>query len=444
VFAVAVAGCGADGHDVAPDGAQTPRGSGGAMGEAPADRNGDREPITRALTYYADAKPIIDAKCAACHFDGGIGPMPLTAYDEVEPYTALIEVDVEAGIMPPWRARGELDHFVGDRRLSGEQKAILLAWIDQGAPEGEPDEEPDPLPAIPRGLDRVDTSLRMAEPYAPVNTPDDYRCFPLEWPYTQTKYVTGLNVEPDQTFMMHHAIVYLVGPEGAAAVRSRDEADPGPGYTCFGSTGAPTAWLTSYEPGGYGQPVPGDLGFEVEPGSIMLLQVHYNTLNGEAADQSRVDFTVEDRVERVGNVSLIMNPLWIAGAMSIPRNQPDVAHAYTASAITTPYDIYWVDLHMHALGHAGRIGIVRADNPGQLEPLLEIPDWSFEWQETYLLQQPIRLDVGDRLYVECHFDNTPANQVLVNGTPLPPRDVNWGDGTTDEMCLGNVLIADAQ
>lgn len=400
----------------------------------------------RTLTYYADAKAIIDSKCATCHFDGGIGPMPLTSYDEVEGFAGLIRYAVAENVMPPWTARGPLNHFKGDRRLSPEQKGMLLEWIDDGALEGDSEDEPPALPRAPRELARVDFEVALPAAYTPIQGPDDYRCFPLEWPYEETKFITGLSIEPDNLETVHHGIVYLVQPEQAESVRAQDAADPLPGYECFGTSGGVSAWLTSYEPGGYGQEIPGDLGFEVRPGSVMLLQIHYNTLNGSGPDQSSVQFELEDHVERTGDVQLIMNPAWVAGFMSIPAGEQDVVHAYTASPIAagSEYEIHWADLHMHALGKAGRIGIVRADNPSELEPLLEIPDWAFEWQETYIMQEPVRLHGGDRLYVECHFDNTAEAQIVVNGERLQPRDVNWGDGTTDEMCLGNVLLADVE
>ena len=43
------------------------------------------------------------------------------------------------------------------------------------------------------------------------------------------------------------------------------------------------------------------------------------------------------------------------------------------------------------------------------------------------------------MYVECHFDNSPENQPIVDGQRLPVRGVYWGGRTADEMCLGNVL-----
>jgi len=34
--------------------------------------------------------------------------------------------------------------------------------------------------------------------------------------------------------------------------------------------------------------------------------------------------------------------------------------------------------------------------------------------------------------------------MIVNGQRLEPRNVNWGEATTDEMCLGNVLVSPAR
>jgi hypothetical protein len=400
----------------------------------------------RPLSYWADTKVIIDAKCAPCHVDGGIAPMALTAYDEVEPYVDLIEVSVRDEVMPPWTANIPFDYVIGDRRLSPEHKEIMLSWLAQGAPEGDPDDEPEvALDTTPRRLERVDTKLDIPEPYTPQIEPDDYRCFVIEWPHDSTKYVTGIDIVPDKRSMVHHAIVYHVEPENAASARDRDAAEEGPGYTCFGGAGGTAAWLQSYEPGGYAQKVPGDLGFEIRPGSVMILQVHYNTLHGLEADGSWLEFTLEDSVPQVGKVVLIMNPLWLAGSMPIPAGNPDVPFSYrgrsASLAADRAYGIYWVDLHMHQLGKSGRIGIIRADRPNELEILLDVPKWDFAWQETYLLKERNVLNPGDQLYVECHFDNTQENQGVVNGEQLPPRDVNWGDGTTDEMCLGNVLAA---
>ena len=433
-------------HDTGDDTSPSKGGAGHhAIEDAGPEDAGAEEPenLGPPLSYYRDVKPIMDVKCSQCHFDGGIAPVPFTSYDEVAPFTKLIQVDVSSGKMPPWRASGPLNRYLGDRRLTAKQKDTIVRWVKQGAPEGDPDEEPEHPAAAKRGLPRVDLSLEMAEPYTPT-AQDDYRCFLLDWPYDETKYITGLGIEPDNLKTVHHAILYLIAPDGVDAARDREAEDDLPGYSCFG--GGVDPWLTSYEPGGFGEKVPGDLGFEVQAGSLLMLQVHYNTLNDAGPDQSHVELMIEDEVDRVGNVALILQVAWLAGGMPIPANQPDVVHSWRGRPLgldaNTTYDLFWADLHMHALGSRGGIAIVRAGT-GMVEPLLEIPDWAFEWQETFLFKEPVQLLPGDQLAVECHYDNTAENQIVVQGKQLPPRDLNWGEGTTDEMCLGNVLAAPA-
>ncbi len=399
------------------------------------------------LTYFHDVKPLIDAKCTQCHFEGGIGHFSLRSYDDIRSLAKVVRAAVASGKMPPWRATGPLDQYIGDRRLTEEQKAIITGWIDQGAQPGNEAEAPPPVASVLRSLPRIDTTL-TSPPYTPLlNPPDNYRCFVLDWPYAQAKYITGLGIEPGRTDLVHHAIAYLIPPEGVEATRQRDLAEEGPGYDCYSAVQPNlTVWLTSYEPGGYAHENPGGLGFEVRPGSAIVLQVHYNTLTAQGEDTSKLQLMVADQVSRVGHVSLILNQLWPVGFMPIPANQPDVLQTWQGrpSALTAnaSYDLFWVDLHMHTLGRSGSIGIVRSGSTVR-EPLLEIPDWAFEWQETYRLRQPAHLNPGDQLYVDCHFDNTEAHQAIVNGERLPVRDVNWGENTTDEMCLGNVLAAPA-
>jgi hypothetical protein len=447
-FALSASGCsdshplghsGDDAEGTTPGDESTPGDEGGG------DDEGEIEDTGEPLTYYRDIKPILDQKCGSCHVEGGIGPMPFTSYEEVRPHIGLINLDVKQDIMPPWRAAGELDVFEGDRRLQPVQKKKVLRWIAEGAEEGDPADEPDALPRPPRGLARIDDTLTLPSSYEPELDPDTYRCFVFEWPHEATKFVTGLSVEPERSEMVHHAIVYLTAPAGAQAIRDRDAADDGEGFECISSANLGT-WLTSYEPGGYGQEFTGGVGMKVDPGSVIVLQIHYNTLKGKFSDRSRLDLTLEDEVERIGRTTLIVNPLWVARlGMIIPANQEDVVHRWqgTPLGLSGAQDIWGVDLHMHTLGRSGSIGIVRAGNAG-VETLLDIPDWAFEWQETYRFKEPVRLEPGDQLFVECHFNNTAEKQLMIDGKRLEPREVRWGEGTTDEMCLGNVMTTPAK
>jgi hypothetical protein len=41
----------------------------------------------------------------------------------------------------------------------------------------------------------------------------------------------------------------------------------------------------------------------------------------------------------------------------------------------------------------------------------------------------------DTIRLRCRYDNTAARQPVIDGVPQAPRDVRWGEGTFDEMCI---------
>jgi hypothetical protein len=85
---------------------------------------------------------------------------------------------------------------------------------------------------------------------------------------------------------------------------------------------------------------------------------------------------------------------------------------------------------MHTRGIGGRVDLIRgAAAGGQTECLLDIPRWDFHWQGGYGFQQPKTYNPGDQIHLECHWDNSKGS-----------TDVNWGEGTGDEMCLTGFYI----
>ena len=107
--------------------------------------------------------------------------------------------------------------------------------------------------------------------------------------------------------------------------------------------------------------------------------------------------------------------------------------------VTRPVRIYGAAGHMHTRGFDIDVEL----DPGtpRAQTLLHIPHWSFHWQDSYYLAQPVDAGPGDTIRVSCRFDNSPAAQPVLHGTQLAPRYVVWGEGTTDEMCLGLLQVA---
>jgi hypothetical protein len=107
-------------------------------------------------------------------------------------------------------------------------------------------------------------------------------------------------------------------------------------------------------------------------------------------------------------------------------------------AVDRPLTVYGVGGHMHLRGRDVSL-VVDPGTPRQ-QVLLHIPRWDFHWQDVYYLRRPVRLAPGDTLRLSCGFDNSADAQPVVGDTPLPPRYVLWGEGTTDEMCLGVLAV----
>lgn len=412
----------------------------------------DTEPAPAAATYYEVVKPILDARCAGCHYEGGVAPMPLGTYEQVAEYAGLVGAVVRDGLMPPWRADAACNDYRASRALAPEQRDAIAAWVAAGAPPGDPAREGPPLAVETVALSRVDETLAMAEPYQPVAGPDrldDYRCFILPWTAATTQYVTGFRARPGNLAAAHHAIAFLAAPEQAQTYAALDAADPGPGWACFGGTGGPARqWIGGWAPGNDGADLAPGLGIEIPPGSLIILQMHYHLAAGGAAapDRTSLDFRIADQVDRVARILPWANPGWVSGAvpMQIPANAPDVVHEFAFDPTVAPLSgasrvtIHNAALHMHLLGTRGRVSIERAG--GGSTCLLQIDDWDFDWQTDYALRAPEVLAPGDRLRLECHWDNTVANQPVVGGSLQAPRDVAWGEGSGDEMCLGILLV----
>jgi hypothetical protein len=91
---------------------------------------------------------------------------------------------------------------------------------------------------------------------------------------------------------------------------------------------------------------------------------------------------------------------------------------------------------MHLLGQSMLITL----NPGTSaqKTILNVPNYNFHYQKAYDLQTPIPVVPGDKIQVSCTYDPT-LRQELPSLRNLPPRFVTWGDGSSDEMCLGIVM-----
>ena len=99
---------------------------------------------TDEVTYTRDVAPIIQQNCEVCHRPGGIGPMDLVTYDDVRRYARRVREQVANRLMPPYYYDDDIgiQELQHDWRLSEEDIATVVAWVDQGSVEGDPADMP--------------------------------------------------------------------------------------------------------------------------------------------------------------------------------------------------------------------------------------------------------------------------------------------------------------
>jgi hypothetical protein len=379
-------------------------------------------------------------KCQSCHREGDIAPFPLKSYEDVFPRLRAIRLAVESRKMPPWKPVAGHGQFKGSFALSDEERAMLLDWIGNGAPEGDPADMPEPsVSAGEWSLGEPELVLGMAEPFTPQQGADVYRCFVIPTGFDRDRFVSAVDVVPGNRQVVHHVILFL---DTSGVSEKLDAAEEGAGYTCFGGPGFTPgidSALGGWAPGLRARQMPEGVGLNLPAGARVVMQVHYSTAGhgghdhsepeaqGSHADQTKFGlYFSKERVQRRLFFIPVFNPLF-----RIPPG--DTRHEVNARFIVPPLldaKAYFVVPHMHTLGREIQVELERFFAPPQ--PLIYINDWDFNWQGFYEFVEPVPIPALSSLHVKCTFDNSADNPRNPNN---PPKAVTWGEQTSDEMCL---------
>lgn len=370
-------------------------------------------------TWHEHVQPLMAEHCLGCHAEGGIAPMPLDTPEEAASHAATIALSAEIGSMPPWMpARPPAcAPLVGDRTLAPWHVQTLANWAANGAPEGDPAAAPEPAPVEVERLTAPDRTLVPAEAYEPrqQGDRDDYHCFALDPELTEDVAVTAFQFVPDQIDLVHHVLFYAVDGEAMAA----KVADEGPGWTCYGGPDVRGSTLIGgWVPGTTVTRFPEGTGLGLDADAGIVAEVHYNTAKGSRPDRSSLllEFAEEPVDRRL---------FWTSSAqrnLAIPPNTTD-HRATLQRPIDGPARVWGILPHMHERGRSIRVWRERPGEPNAC--WIDIPEWDFGWQQFYFfdLDGGLEVDEGDVLHGECAWDN-----------PTDQR-IEWGESTTDEMCL---------
>ena len=344
---------------------------------------------------------------------------------------------------------------------------------------------PKPAKPIPLRKGEKRQVLRLAKPYTPSPPSgvgsDDYHCFLLDPKLTLDTAITGYDIRPDNLDVVHHVILFRVPPDKVDQAKKKDAETPGDGWTCFGNSGIDerdpglddAPWVGAWAPGGGERRYGRGLGTPLAKGSRIVAQIHYNLLEGHAPDQSSVVLretlpghhvttlhtmllpapvelpcrpdhdssplcdrpaAVADVIQRFGVVGNTADFLHLLCGPIVPGNEQ-----HCDRPINRAMTVRGVAGHQHLLGTSIKIEA----NPGtpRARTLLDVPVWNFDDQGSRRIA-PYRLKPSDTVRVTCHHDQSLRDQQPSFEKQRADRYVVWGEGSTDEMCLGILLTTD--
>jgi mono/diheme cytochrome c family protein len=398
-----------------------------ARGSAP-PHGASRTGKSTRLTYARDVATIIRNNCATCHRPGEVAPFSLLDYQDIKKRARQIALVTKSRYMPPWKADSH-GEFVDERRLTEEQIATLSAWANAGTPEGDPRELPPPpkLPSTWNGwhLGPPDLVTGMPVSYKlGADGADVYRCFVIPTDGKEDRYISALEVHPGNRRIVHHVIAYL---DTSGTARKLAAADPGPGYTSTGGGPGflPSGFLGGWAPGNEPHRLPDGIGNSLPKGADIVLEVHYHKSGKPETDQTKIGiYYAKGPVSKRIRILPVLNPFF-----KIPAGAPDqVVNA--SMPVFKNMTILAITPHMHLLGRSMAVFATLPDKTTR--PLIRVPEWDFNWQITYGYKEPVKLPGGSTVSLVAHYDNSPRNPRNPNTSP---RDVTWGEQTTDEMCI---------
>jgi len=402
------------------------------------------------VSFYPQVADVLERNCVVCHRDGGAAPFALTTFDQVSRKAKTIVEVTQAGIMPPWPADPDYQHFVGERRLSSADLSILKAWVQQGKKRGQGSRTLQAI--VPQSGVRRPADLVLSLDTVQLHAGDPDRFFLMRIPgrLERDTWVQSMEIRAGVRNRLHHfnghILNYTQAKPQAWGV-TKQEITAGEYDQDFvrldllesdGSRPERVHSAVNYLPGMEGVLYPTGLGgFKLSKNFALIgNDVHYGPSDRDTLDQSTVSiwFAPSEPRRKTGEIMLGTNGLSpIVPPLFIPAGQK-TSHR-TEYRVMADLSLLSINPHMHLLGTSLKAYAVKPN--GDTLHLISIPRWDFRWQYTYTFTHMQRVPRGSVIVCEAVFDNRAENRLNPH---RPPRDVGerveYGGASmraTDEM-----------
>ena len=382
-------------------------------------------------TFYKDVLPILQQHCQSCHRPGEIGPMPLLDYAQTKPWAAAIRQAVRSRQMPPWFADPSIGHFANDRSLSAADIQTISDWVAAGAPAGDPSDAPKPVHWVEGWtIGQPEIVFEMPKAFrVPASGVIPYQYVIIPTHFRKDTWVRLAEVRAGDRVHTHHIVVSVREP-GSKWLAGKPVGVPFTLGPFDSGGGVPGEFLAGYGPGALPEMLSPGQAKLIKAGSDLVFQLHYTSNGTPGSDRSRIGLILSHQPPQ-------QRVLMLAAAnvrFAIPPGDPDyrVDAQVTLHARATLISLL---PHMHLRGKSFEFRVIFPD--GRSETLLRVPHYSYNWQLTYYLAQPLAMPPGTTIACTAHFDNSAANPM----NPDPTKTVRFGPQSWDEMMIGYFEVA---
>jgi mono/diheme cytochrome c family protein len=379
------------------------------------------------VTFTRDVAPIIQQNCQVCHRPGGIGPMDLVTYDDARRYARRIREQVANRLMPPYYYDNDIgiQALQHDWRLSEEDIATVVSWVDQGAIEGDPadltvvdlpDTEAWSLestlgpPDIVVASSAIDVPAEGGDmwhrPFVATGIPAD-RCIRAMQvkPRGEAKAVVHHANSTFQTLLENgsfrqagRATEYAMGKLGELIPDGVCRTIPADAYV---------AWDIHLYPGGLGAAAPNAVieGNQVDLG-IWLQPADYE-----------YEYRQNLSLYRMSEGELVLKP-----------NSTQMVQGF--HSFNHPVRIDSFQPHGHLRLRSASLEIFYPKT-GRTEMVSMISNWSATWHQSHIYETDVAplIPAGAVIVLKQWYDNTAGNP----NNPDPDQWVDYGNRTADEM-----------
>ena len=381
---------------------------------------------TNPPTYVDDVATIINNNCVVCHREGGIGPMKLETYDQIRPWSPLIQYKIANREMPPYSydVGIGIQQLHGDWRLSQEDINTVIEWVNTGSKYGDidrvvqPPDLPDPSQwSFYKDFGEPSLIIPSIAIDIPATGNDIWHKHNVPSGLEEDRCIRAIQVRPrgDAKSVVHHAnsSVFVDGERFGMlteyAMGKWGEIVP-EGVCRTIPANAEIAWDIHMFPGGIGAIAPGTV---IEDNVVEIGLWLYNQ-----EESKELTYKQDLSIYRIGKQEDIV----------IPPHSTYMTQGF--HSFDHPVRIDSWQPHGHLRMNAASLEIFYPET-GKTEQISQVSKWSAIWHHSHIYDTSVAplVPTGAVLVLKQWYDNTENN--LHN--PDPDQWVVGGSRTGDEM-----------